>query len=249
MQTSPRIFDAMTMDFPKIYEYGVLRESFAPVIIISLLCHALFFTGIIFLSKAIYKSKEFDRPHTFDLIKLQQNFEAPVTPSQAALPKLKATRPITASPAPAVAQPQPAPVAEQNPVPSEQKTAAPLQAEAPAVPQAAAGTPGPATGAPVSTDKVFEEGMVDEEPVAIKKTEPFYPEFVREEGISGKVKGWVVIDKDGTILQVMVTSTPHELLADEVRKSVARWKYKPAKYKGVPVKMKKAFEIKFDLEE
>ena len=247
MQTTPRIFDAMTMDFPKIYENGILRESFAPVIIISLLCHALFFSGIIFLSRAIYKSKEFDRPHTFDLIKLSQVFEAPAEPSQAALPKLKATRPKTASPTPAVAQP--APVAEQNPVPSEQKTAAPPQAEAPSAPQAAVGAPGPATGAPVSTDAVYEEGTVDELPVLIKSTKPFFPEFVREEGISGVVKGWVVIDKDGTILQVKVTSSPHELLTDEVNKSVGRWKYKPAKYKGVPVKMKKGFEIKFDIEE
>jgi periplasmic protein TonB len=247
MQTTPRIFDAMTMDFPKISGNGVLRESFAPVIIISLLCHALFFTGIIFLSKAIYKSKEFDRPHTFDLIKLSQIFEAPVNPSQAALPKLKTTRPKTAAPAPAMAQP--APVAEQSPVPSEQKTVAPAAAEAPAAPQAATGATGPATGAPVSTDNVYEEGTVDELPVLIKSTKPFFPEFVREEGISGFVKGWVVIDKDGTILQVTITSSPHELLADEVRKSVGRWKYKPAKYKGVPVKMKKAFEIKFDLEE
>jgi periplasmic protein TonB len=247
MQTTPRIFDAMIMDIPRISENGVFRESFGPVIIISLLCHALFFTGIIFLSKAIYKSKEFDRPHTFDLIKLSQIFEAPAQPSQAALPKLKTTRPKTA--APAVAKPQPAPVAEQSPVPSEQKTAAPAAAEAPAAPQAATGAPGPATGAPVSTDNVYEEGTVDELPVLIKSTKPFFPEFVREEGISGVVKGWIVVDKDGTILQVKVTSSPHELLSEEVTKSVVRWKYKPAKFKGVPVKMKKAFEVKFDLEE
>jgi protein TonB len=249
MQTTPRIFDAMTMDFPRISENGALHEPFAPVIIISLLCLALFFTGIIFLSKAIYKSKEFDRPHTFDLIKLSQIFEAPANPSQAALPKLKATRPRTAAPTPAVAQPRPAPVPERNPVPSEQKTAAPAAAEAPSAPQAASGSPGPATGAPVSTDNVYEEGTVDELPVLIKSTKPFFPEFVREEGISGFVKGWLVVDKDGTILQVKVTSSPHELLSEEVTKSVVRWKYKPAKYKGVPVKMKKAFEIKFDLEE
>jgi outer membrane biosynthesis protein TonB len=245
MQTTPRIFDAMTMDFPKIYENGILRESFAPVIIISLLCHALFFTGIIFLSRAIYKSKEFDRPHTFDLIKLSQIFEAPAEPSQAALPKLKATRPKTAAPTPAVAQP--APVAEQNPVPSEQKTAAPAAAETPSAPQAASGAPGPATGAPVSTDNVYEEGTVDELPVLIKSTKPFFPEFLIEGRISGIVKGWTVIDKDGTILQVKINSSPHEFLSEEVTKSIARWKYKPAKFKGVPVKMKKYFEIKFEL--
>ena len=237
----------MTMDFPKIFENGMLRESFAPVIIISLLCHALFFTGIIFLSRAIYKSKEFDRPNTFELIKLSQIFEAPAEPVKAALPKLKATRPKTAVPTSAVAQP--APVPEQNPVPSEQKTAAPPQAEAPPAPEASAGTPGSVTGPPVSTDNVYEEGTVDELPVLIKYTKPFFPEFVREEGISGVVKGWVVIDKDGTILQVKVTSSPHELLTDEVNKSVGRWKYKPAKFKGVPVKMKKGFEIRFDIEE
>jgi TonB family protein len=110
-------------------------------------------------------------------------------------------------------------------------------------------TPGATNEVQVSSNKVFEEGSVDEPPVLIKSTKPNYPVFIREEGISGLVKGWIVVDKDGTILQVKITSSPHELLSEEVTKSVVRWKYKPAKYKGVPVKMKKAFEIKFDIEE
>jgi len=237
----------MNNDFSKTAGNGILRESITPNILISLLCHVLFLTAIVILSKAIYKSKEFDRPHTFDLIKLSQVFEEAAEPAKASLPKLKTARPK--APAPAEVKPQPAPVKEQNPVPSENKTAAPAPAETPPAPQAASGPPGPVADAAAAPDKIYEEGTVDGIPQLIKHQDPFYPEFVREEGISGVVKGWAVIDKDGTILQVKITSSPHELLSEEVVKSVARWKYKPATFKGVPVKMKKQFEINFKLEE
>jgi protein TonB len=240
----------MTVPFiNKLSQNAFSQDSFTPVIICSLLVHALFFAGVIFTGKFLYKSNEFERPYTFELIKLEQVFEVPSQPKLAAAPRLKSATPKAATPAPAAARPEP--VAETNPMPSEQKNATPAPAEAPAAPaqQASSGT-GQATDAPVSIDldKVYEAGMVDEAPVLQKKTEPFYPEFVKDQGISGTVKAQVIIDRNGTVIDIKILSSPSALLSDEVYKAVSRWKYKPGKFKGVAVKVKnRDVEIEFKL--
>jgi protein TonB len=232
------------------------RQSFASVVFISLLCHLAFFALIVATAKAVYKSREYERPPTFDLVKLSQIFEIPEEPKLAAPPKIKAAAPSQiARPQPVLAQPQPAPVEEKNPLPSITKTAAPAPAEpvapaAPAAPQtAAAAAAGPSAGDGVSTDKVYEAGMVDEQPVVVKKIEPFYPEFVKDQGIAGIVRAQVTIDEKGNVMEVKILSSPHELLTNEVMKAVSRWKYKPGRFKGIAVKVRnRPIEIEFKLE-
>jgi protein TonB len=235
--------------FAKPLGNDFLRDSFTPVIIVSLLFHALFFTGIMVLTKAFYKSKEFDRPYTFELIRLSQVFEAPMQPEQAAAPRRKSA-PKPAAPAP-VAVPQPQPVAEKNPVAGDQKAAEPSQAEPPAAasqPAAPGNVGGPANDAPVDPNRIYETGMLDELPVLQKRIDPFYPEFVKEQEISGTVKAQVLIDQNGNVIEIKILSSPHELLSDEVIKAVSRWKYKPGKFRGVAVKVRrKDVQVEFKL--
>lgn len=225
------------------------RESFAPVVLYSLLCHIALIAGIMLVTRAIYRSQNYERPPTFELVKLQQTFEIPPEPKQAAAPKLLTASPKPIPAQPAVAQPQLAPVEEKNPVPSEQKTSEPAQPQPQAPLAAPGGPPGPPTEAPVSTDNVYEAGMVDEAPVPSKKVEPFYPEFVRDQGITGVVRAQVTVDEKGNVMEVKILSSPHELLTDEVMKAVSRWKYKPGKFKGVAVKVRnRPIEIEFRLD-
>jgi protein TonB len=235
--------------FAKPHGIDFLRDSFTPVIIVSLLFHALFFTGIMVLTKAFYKSKEFDRPYTFELIRLSQVFEMPIQPKQAAAPHQKsAAKPVAPAP---VAALRPQPVAEKNPVAGEQKTAEPAQAEpsAAAPSQAAPGNEaGPANDAAVDPNRIYETGMLDELPVLLKRTDPFYPEFVKDQEISGTVKAQVLIDQNGNVIEIKILSSPHELLSDEVIKAVSRWKYKPGKFRGVAVKVRrKDVQVEFRL--
>jgi protein TonB len=248
-QRTARIFDAMIISVSSSSADRFLRESFAPVLVVSLFCHVLFLAGIVGLTKAVYKSREYERPRTFDLVKLSQIFEVPPEPKMAALPKLKTAAARTVAPAPAASPPKAAPVEETKLVPSEQKTAAQAEPR----PQPATAEPQVVIqGAPdaqVSTDKVYEEGMVDEPPVAIKKPQAFYPPFVEDQGIQGIVRAQVTIDEKGNVIEIKILSSPHELLTDEVMKAVSRWKYKPGKFKGVAVKVKnRPIEIQFKLD-
>jgi len=207
---------------------------------------------VLMLTKSLYKSKEFTRPYTFELIKLTQVFEVPDKPALSQAPKVA---PSEVKPAARVQQVLPkaptTPSVERNPIPSDVPTE--QKADKPAAtpeviqpsPSSASATPTTANAAPggngasnVATDKVYEEGMVDEAPVVIKKVEPFYPEFVKDQEIAGIVKVQAVIDADGSIISVKVLSSPNELLSDEVIKAVSRWKYKPGKFKGIAVKVK-----------
>ena len=215
-----------------------LRDSFAPVILVSMLFHLMFFAGIMVLTGVLYRSQEFERPYTFELVKLSQVFDVPATPEQqAASPKLKSATHRAVTPAPAVPPAQPA--IEKNPVPGETKAAAPAQAEMPlTAPQATSASHGQTSDVPAATDKVYEAGIVDEPPVLQKKIDPFYPEFVKDQGISGTVKAQVIIDQNGNVLEIIILSSPSELLSDEVYKAVSRWKYRPGKFKGVAVKVR-----------
>jgi TonB family protein len=243
MMTPPFIAKRHTSDFLR------LRDSFAPVIIVSMLFHLMFFAGIMLLTRVLYRSQEFERPYTFELVKLSQVFEVPAKPEQqAAPPKLKSATHRAITPAPAVHPVQPA--IEKNPVPGETKAAAPAQAETPVTaPQATSASHGQTSDVPApAADKVYEAGMVDEPPVLQKKIDPFYPEFVKDQGISGTVKAQVIIDQNGNVIEITILSSPSELLSDEVNKAVSRWKYKPGKFKGAAVKVRnRDIQIVFQL--
>lgn len=232
------------------------RELFVPVLIFSLIFHGIFFAGIILMTKALYKSKEFERPYTFELIRLSQVLAAPAQAAATPAPKTRASakRAIAPTPVPA---PLSAPVQENKPVLEETKNAPPTQLP-PSVPAAASssvsspgtGPPGPASDVTFPADKVFEGTMVDEPPVRLKTVDPFYPEFVKDQGISGVIKAQVIIDQNGNVMEIKILSSPHELLSDEVYKAVSRWKYRPARFKGVPVRViNRDVRIEFKLTE
>jgi TonB family protein len=257
MPAPTRIFEAMHNKIPTPFFRRFRRDSIAPIIILSLLFHAAFVGTIVLTSKAMYRSREFERPQTFDLIKLSQIFEVPAEQSKAVAPKIKTSTPKSmAQPQPVVApQPQPTPVEEKNPVPSETKTAPPVSesASAPQTPAATSSTKSTSSaseaGTIASLDHVYEAGMVDQQPTAIKRIEPFYPEFVKDQGVAGIVRAQVTIDEKGNVMEVKILSSPHELLSDEVMKAVSRWKYNPGRFKGVPVKVKdRPIEIEFKLD-
>jgi len=251
-----RIFEAMHTNFSIPLFRGFRGDSIASIIVFSLLCHVVFVGTIVLTSKAMYRSREFERPQTFDLIKLSQIFEVPAEPSKATAPKMKTSAPKSNTrPRPVAAPQQPAAVEEKNPVPSETKTAAPVAEpiSAPQVPAMPSNTGSSSTstetGALSSTDQVYEAGMVDQQPTVAKKIEPFYPEFVKDQGIAGIVRAQVTIDEKGNVMEVKILSSPHELLSDEVTKALGRWKYNPGKFKGVAVKVKnRPIEIEFKLD-
>jgi TonB family protein len=240
----------MPINHPNPLSETFFRESFVPVALVSLACHILFVFCLMQLAKTFYKSKEFDRPQTFTLIKLSAMFDALAQAqkpqlSQAVAPKLR-----TMAPAPTASQPrQEVPVPDQSPVPAANKeTTAPLQEAASGQQATGAATGTQASAAtPVDPNTIYEEGATDEPAKVEKRPEPFYPEFVQEQGIQGIVRAQVVIDKDGTVSDITILTSPHELLSDEFTKALTRYKFKPAKVKGVAVRQKGIIEFEFRL--
>jgi TonB family protein len=239
----------MPINHPKLLNERFFRESFVPVALVSFACHILFIFCLMQLAKTLYKSKVFDRPQTFTLIKLSAMFDALAQAQKPQFPQA-APKPRTMAPAPNASQPrQVVPVPDQNPVPAANKeTTAPLQETASGQQATGAATGTQAAAAtPVDPNTIYEEGATDEPAKVEKRPEPFYPEFVQEQGIQGIVRAQVVIDKDGTVSDITILTSPHELLSEEFTKALTRYRFKPAKVKGVAVRQKGIIEFEFRL--
>ncbi|WP_343897714.1 energy transducer TonB, partial [Craurococcus roseus] len=102
---------------------------------------------------------------------------------------------------------------------------APAGPRAPADPQAAAGS-SRATGA------VSPPGLLD----GVRNPEPEYPLLNRQRGDQGVVTVLLRISQTGQVTEVDVVATSgHPALDDSARRTVQRWRFRPATRDGVPI--------------
>lgn len=94
---------------------------------------------------------------------------------------------------------------------------------------------------------VFEAGETDEDPIVISTPPITYPARAREMGVQGVLIIEIVIGTNGRVEKVDVLKSPHQIISQEAQKTVMRWRFKPAKNKGVPVKVRVRNEINFQL--
>ena len=102
------------------------------------------------------------------------------------------------------------------------------------------------------SDTIYEE--VDEKPdfldlnqFLIKNLK--YPPYAQEKKIQGKVIIKFIVSKDGSITNIEVISSPHEILSNEairVIKLMPKWK--PGILKGKPVNVQYTLPINFKLQ-
>ena len=92
---------------------------------------------------------------------------------------------------------------------------------------------------------VFEEGQTDEPPVILFSTPPKYPYKARNQGIEGVVLIVILIDRNGRPLRVSFESLPHEIFRKPVEEAVAKWRFRPAYHKGMPVRIRVRQEFEF----
>ena len=71
--------------------------------------------------------------------------------------------------------------------------------------------------------------------VVIEKVNPKYPEEARKEKIMGLVTVETVINEDGTVGDLRVLDSAHELLSAAAVEAVEQWKFEPALCDGKPV--------------
>jgi TonB family protein len=95
---------------------------------------------------------------------------------------------------------------------------------------------------------VFNEGDVDELPRVLSRLEVEYPRRAKDEGIEGTVILILLIDRNGKVENVYVESSPSPLFIRPVKQTVIKWKFAPARYQGVPVKVRMRQDITFELD-
>lgn len=95
---------------------------------------------------------------------------------------------------------------------------------------------------------VFDEGDVDELPRALSRLEVKYPRRAKDAEIEGTVVLVLLIDRSGKVENVYVESSPSTLFIRPVKQTVKRWKFVPARYQGVPVKVRMRQDITFELD-
>jgi protein TonB len=95
---------------------------------------------------------------------------------------------------------------------------------------------------------VFEEGEADQDIVPVYTPAVKYPQRALELEIEGSVEIEIVVDRTGKVSTVSIRRSPHPVLSTATRKAVSAWRFKPAKYQGVPVRQRALKVIEFKLD-
>ncbi|MBN1757565.1 MAG: energy transducer TonB [Chitinispirillaceae bacterium] len=95
---------------------------------------------------------------------------------------------------------------------------------------------------------VFEEGETDEPAVPLYQPPILYPDRARDLEIEGTLEVIIIIDTQGKVGSTEVVRSPHVSITNAARKVIATWRFKPARNKGVPVRMRVRQVIEFALE-
>jgi TonB family protein len=96
---------------------------------------------------------------------------------------------------------------------------------------------------------VFDESQTDENVVPLFTPSVEYPPRAREIGVQGALEAIITIDRNGEVAKVEIVKSPHPSISEEAKRVIATWRFKPAKIKGVPVKVRRIQTIEFKLDE
>lgn len=96
--------------------------------------------------------------------------------------------------------------------------------------------------------EIFEEGETDEPAIPLYQPPVPYPERARELEIEGTLEAVILIDTDGKVSSIDIIKSPHSSISNEAKKVISTWRFKPAKNKGIPVKVRVKQVIEFSLE-
>jgi TonB family protein len=96
--------------------------------------------------------------------------------------------------------------------------------------------------------EVFEEGETDERPIPLETTPVAFPLEARERGIEGTLVVFFIIGHDGKVKSIDVKESPSPIITREAKRTIASWRFKPGKKKGIPVNVRAKKEITFELQ-
>lgn len=94
---------------------------------------------------------------------------------------------------------------------------------------------------------VMTDDTVDKPPVVIAQSGIQYPQSARSQGIEGFVIISLLINNLGEIEDIQILESTSKVFNKPAIDGVSSWKFKPAEYQGVPVKVWVRQKISFDL--
>jgi TonB family protein len=106
---------------------------------------------------------------------------------------------------------------------------------------------GNGNGAGVGGAGVFAVGNGTTAPELVSKVEPEYSEEARKAKYSGSVLLSIVVNTDGKAEDIKVVKSLGMGLDEKAIEAVQKWRFRPGKNKGVPVKVKAQIEVNFRL--
>lgn len=100
---------------------------------------------------------------------------------------------------------------------------------------------------PAPTQTVFEVFEVDEPPQRIVQVQPRYPEVARKAGLEGRVIVAAIVDEKGNVIQATIHSSTNKIFNEAALEAAKKMKFKPARQKDIPVKVKVLIPFVFKL--
>jgi len=82
-------------------------------------------------------------------------------------------------------------------------------------------------------------------PVALAKADPSYPAALVRDRVEGTVVLYAVIHSDGHVGEIRVLEGVHEVLDENARNALLKWRFRPGHRNGVPVDLEAVIKIPF----
>jgi periplasmic protein TonB len=86
---------------------------------------------------------------------------------------------------------------------------------------------------------------VTEAAVPVRTTAPDYPVALKREGITGVVTVVFSVDEKGNVVDPEVQKSSNQGFEQAALNAIAKWKFRPARQDGVPVRSKLAIPLQF----
>jgi protein TonB len=100
---------------------------------------------------------------------------------------------------------------------------------------------------PQAPTEVFEIYNLDEPPQPIVQVQPEYPEKAKKAKLEGKVIVAVVVDENGDVIDASIHHSTNPIFNDAALEAAKKMKFKPAKHKDTPVKVRVLIPFVFKL--
>jgi protein TonB len=110
-------------------------------------------------------------------------------------------------------------------------------------------SPPPSESVVFSPKDSYHQGEVDQVPMPIFKTKPFYPYRARRLNVSGEVEVKFLVDEKGNVSKAQILKSGPEGIFDEsVLKAIPSWRFSPGKVGGHAVSTWVVMTIEFKME-